>query len=185
MKKNIKLFLLILVAVFLAGCFNKLTPSERVEDMMNKYIKNDEELLKELNTYIEKQDLTADQKDKYKKIIKDEYASIKYEIKDEQINGDEARVTLDIEVKDLFKASDDAGAYLLSHSDEFYDNGAYDKKKFIDYKLSLMESSKDTAEYTIFVDLKNRDDVWTITELDNATLEKIHGIYDYKTDEAK
>lgn len=182
MKKNLKLLLIIVSAIILAGCFNKLTPSERVEDMMNKYIKNDPELLEELDDYILSQDLSSEQKERYKSIIKDEYASLKYEIKDETVNGDDAEVTLDIEVKDLYSASKSAGDYLLAHSEEFYNQGVYDQDKFIDYKLSLMEETTKRVEYTITMNLKNRDEMWTILELDNVTLEKIHGIYDYDAD---
>lgn len=179
MKKNLKFIALIVCAIIISGCWNKLTPSEKVEDMMDKYVKNDVTLLNELDSYISKQDLSNSQKERYKKIIKDEYANIKYEIKDEKIEEEYATVTVEIEVKDLYKASKTASEYLISNPEEFYDEGVYNQDRFVDYKLSKMEEETDTISYTIYFELKNDDDAWTILELDNETLEKIHGIYDY------
>ncbi len=166
----------------LTGCFGNFTPSERVEDMFDRYIKNDESIMRELSEYMGEQELSDEQKKKYSQVIKDEYASIKYTVKDEKIDGDEARVEVAIEVKDLYKASKKAGDYLAEHAPEFYTNGIYDKDKFIDYKLDVMDKSKDTIQYTIYVNLIKKDGIWTIEQIDNESLEKIHGIYDYETD---
>lgn len=136
--------------------------------------------MEELDSSLDEQKLTESQIDRYKEIIKDEYATIKYVIKNEKIDGDEAEVEVQIEVKDLYKASKKAGDYLLDHTEEFYTDGVYDESKFKDYKLKIMEESKDTVKYTLYIDLKNEDGIWTIHTLDNETLEKIHGIYDYE-----
>ena len=183
MKKIIRLTCLVLSAFLLVGCFGTMGPSERVEDMLNKYIKNDQDIMDELDTYIDKQDLTDEQKDRYKDIIKDEYSKIKYEIKDETIDGDAATVEVSIEVKDLYKATNTAENYLLDHPTEFYTNGIYDANKYIDYKLKTMEESTDTVTYTIYINLIKVDNVWTIEDLDDTTLEKIHGIYNYEANQ--
>lgn len=167
----------------MVGCVGNFTPSERVEEMFNRYIKNDQKIMDELDVYIGKQNLSSDQKDKYKDIIKNEYATIKYVIKDEKINGDEAVVEVALEVKDLFKASKNAGEYLADHSSEFYENGVYDKGKFVDYKLEEMRKYGETVNYNVYIDLIKKDGIWTIEQIDNETLEKIHGIYDYETDD--
>ncbi len=158
-----------------------MSPSEKVENMMNRYIKNDQEIMNELDATLTEQKLTKAQMTRYKEIIKDEYSNIKYDIKDEKIDGDEAKVELQIEVKDLYKASKKAGDYLLDHTEEFYTDDVYDETKFKDYKLKMMEEMTDTIKYTIFIELSNEDGIWTIHELDQETLEKIHGIYDYGT----
>lgn len=158
-----------------------MSPSEKVENMMNRYIKNDQEIMNELDATLTEQKLTKAQMTRYKEIIKDEYSNIKYDIKDEKIDGDEAKVELQIEVKDLYKASKKAGDYLLDHTEEFYTDDVYDETKFKDYKLKMMEEMTDTIKYTIFIELSNEDGIWTIHELDQETLEKIHGIYDYET----
>lgn len=179
--KNIKFLCVLFALIVLTGCFANMSPSEKVENMMNRYIKNDQEIMDELDSTLTEQKLTKAQIARYKEIIKDEYANIKYEVKDEKIDGDEAKVELQIEVKDLYKASKKAGDYLLEHTEEFYTDETYDESKFKDYKLKMMEESTDTIKYTIYIDLTNEDGIWTIRELDQETLEKIHGIYDYET----
>lgn len=146
---------------------------------MNRYIKNDQEIMDELDSSLTEQKLSKAQISRYKEIIKDEYSTIKYTIKDETVDGDEAMVEVQLEVKDLYKASKKAGEYLLDHANEFYTDGVYDESKFKDYKLQMMEETSDTITYTIYVPLTNEDGIWTIRELDDETLEKIHGIYDY------
>ncbi len=179
--KNIKFLCVLLALIILTGCFANMSPSEKVENMMNRYIKNDQEIMNELDATLTEQKLTKAQMTRYKEIIKDEYSNIKYDIKDEKIDGDEAKVELQIEVKDLYKASKKAGDYLLDHTEEFYTDDVYDETKFKDYKLKMMEEMTDTIKYTIFIELSNEDGIWTIHELDQETLEKIHGIYDYET----
>lgn len=181
MNNMMKLLMIIICVFVLTGCFATMGPSEKVENMMSRYIKNDKEILNELDRQLTERDLTKGQISRYKEIVKNEYSTIKYDIKDEKINGDEATVEMNIEVKDLYKASKKAGDYLFNHAEEFYTDGVYDESKFKDYKLSMMEEAKDTVKYTIYVNLVNEDGIWTIRELDNDTLEKIHGIYDYES----
>ena len=42
-----------------------------------------------------------------------------------------------------------------------------------------MESYEETKNYTIYITLSRHDDIWYIEDLDNDTLLKIHGIYNY------
>lgn len=180
--KKFRIVFVISAIFLLVGCFGNFTPSERVEDMFNRYIKNDKDIMDELESYMAEQNLSDAQKEKYKDIIKKEYSTIKYDIKDEKIDGDEAKVEASIEVKDLYKASKEAGKYLADNSSEFYTDGSYDREKYIDYKLDKMQQFDETITYTIEFDLIMKDGIWTIEQLDNDTLEKIHGIYDYETD---
>lgn len=182
MKKKLKVVLIVLSVFLLAACFKNMNPSERVEDLMNRYVKNDPSIISELNEYISKQDLTDKQKERYKNIIKDEYSTIKFKVKDEKIDGDEARVEVEIEVKDLYKASFNAGEYLKSNRDEFIKDSVFSEEAFIDYRLKMMEETEDTVKYTIYIDLLNVDGIWTVETIDEETLEKIHGIYNYIED---
>jgi len=182
MKNKLKIFTIIILSIFLVGCYKNMNPSERVEDLMDRYIKNDTNIIEELDEYVDNQDITEEQKRRYKEIIKNEYQTIKYSVKDEKIDGDEAKVEVEIEVKDLYKASKDASLYMREHRDEFLIDKIYNEEKFIDHKLKTMEESNDRVEYTIFINLKRVDGIWTIEEIDEDTLEKIHGIYDYESD---
>lgn len=53
----------------------------------------------------------------------------------------------------------------------------YDEDKFIDYKLSQMENVNDTITYTIEFTLTKTDNGWQMDALNNADIEKLHGIY--------
>ncbi len=179
MKKILLFFSLFL----LTGCLFNMTPSEKVEELLNDYIKNDSSIMKELDTYIKNEDLNEKQQEKYKDIVKDEYSSIKYEIKKEKINGEKATVDVAITVKNLYKTSSETEKYLENNPSEFYTDGVYDSSKFIDYRLEQMSKTKETIDYDITFNLSKKKNRWVIDEMDNETLEKIHGIYNYENDE--
>lgn len=181
MKNIVKVLFIFLNVFLLAGCFGNMAPSEKTEDMLNRYIKNDKSIIEELDSYLDKQNLSKSQTETYKDIIKDEYATMKYTIKDEKIDGDEATVEVEMDVKDLYKASKEASEYLINHPEEFYTDDVYDETKFIDFKLSKMKENKERVTYTIDINLKRKDGIWTIEDLDEKTLQKIHGIYDYES----
>lgn len=175
--------LLLFISIFLlTGCLFNMTPSEKVEGLLNDYIKNDSAIMKELDSYIKNEDLNEKQQKKYKEIVKDEYSSIKYEIKKEKINGEKATVDVAITVKDLYKASKETESYLENNPSKFYTDGVYDSSKFIDYRLEEMSKTKDTIDYDITFNLSKKKNKWVIDEMDKDTLEKIHGIYNYEND---
>ncbi len=180
--KHFKIIFIVTILFTMTGCLSNMSPSEKAEELMDRYIKNDDSIIEELDEYMEQQNLNEEEKTRYKNIIMDEYATIQYQIKDEEINGDDATVTIDIEVKNLYKASILASTYFQEHKEEFYQDNLYDESKFIDYKLSLMENMTETINYVIYIELKEIDGIWTILEMDNNTLEKIHGIYNYIED---
>ena len=174
-----KLLLTILIIIAMTGCINKIRPSDKVEYMLNKYIQNDDEIISELNTYLDMQELSKEQIERYKNIIKTEYSTLKYTIKDENIDENNANVEAEVIVKDLYKPSKEAQNYLETNPMEFYSDGIFDQDKFIDYKLNLMESSEDVINYLISFSLTKKDNVWELDDLSDDTLEKIHGIYNY------
>lgn len=173
--------ILTVILIGFSGCFLNESPSSKVEILMNRYIKNDQEIMDELDMYLSEQNLTETQMNRYKEIIKNEYSTIDYRIKDERIDGNNATVEMSLKVKDLFGASKRASEYLIHNAAEFYTDGRYDESKFKDYKLKVMEETDDTIEYTVTIALVNEDGIWTIRDIDEDTLEKIHGIYDYET----
>ncbi len=178
MKKKIGLLVALIMTCVLTGCLGMMGPRETVEEFLNRYIKNDKAIMEELDTYLDKQDLTTEQKDRYRKIIKKEYSSLKYDIKKENIADDKATVDVEITVRDLYGASKTAENELLTNPTNFYTNGLYSKEKFIDYKLGIMESTEEVITYNITFNLEKSNGKWSIDDLDDETLEKIHGIYD-------
>lgn len=180
MKKYLKIILIIFGTFILLGCTKEVKPSDKVEFLISKYVKNDKDIIDELNTYLDMQDLNKEQIERYKNIIKLEYSTLTYEIKNESIENNRAKVEVEISVKDLYKPSANAQKYLEDNPTYFYTDGKYDQNKFIDYKLKLMETSEDRVTYLIYFSLTKKDNVWTFNDISEDTLEKIHGIFDYE-----
>ena len=177
--KYIKFITMFVCLLLLCGCIGIVGPSDKVDQALKKYVNNDRDIIKELNDRLDSQDLTDAEKKRYEKIIKNEYNNIKYEIKNEEITEFTAKVTVDIKVLDLYGASKSAEEDLIDDPTDFYTDGEYDFHKFVDYKLSKMENVKDYKDYVIVFNLTKNDDIWYIDDLDEETLEKLHGIYNY------
>ena len=104
---------------------------------------------------------------------------MKYDIKDEKIDGVNATVTAQITVYDYYNAEKEANDYLNDHQDEFKKNDVYDKSLFTDYKLKKLKDVNKTVDYTIDFQLTKVDGKWEVNDLSNEQLEKIHGVYAY------
>jgi hypothetical protein len=157
--------------------------SDAVKDYLGKYNNLDDSILVELDELVKEEDLTDDESEKYKEIMKKQYQDLKYEIVDEEYNGDEAVVTAKITVYDLYKVQKEALEYKNNHTEEFLDsNGLYDANLYLDYKLEQMEKNDTKVEYTIDFKVIKKDGKWTVEEVSTEDLEKIHGIYNYEND---
>lgn len=180
MKKIIPLFLALLV---LTGCdFAKNinnTPNRKVEDFLNKYQRLDSEVLKDLDDVIEKENvLNQEQSESYRKLMKKHYQDLIYEIKDSKEDGDNAIVTVEIEVTDYSKTIKEANQYLQNNPNKFKDEeGNFDEDIFNQYKIDEMKKVTDRVKYTIEFQLKNIDEEWKVQALSDTELDKIHGIY--------
>ena len=106
------------------------------------------------------------------------------EFKDEQINGDNATVTVNITVYDFYKSNANAEKYYNEHTDEFTtSNGTtIDIDSYTKYRLEEMLKMSDTVDYEIKIHLNKENDEWVIQNPDRETLEKIHGLYDYENE---
>lgn len=179
-----KVLLVMFMSVMLVGCSFSNTPSRKVEELFKKYQTLDSSVVDNLELITEgsAELKTSSDRDKYTKIMKTQYADLKYKIKDEKIDGDDATVTVEISVYDYYKVQKDASDYLENHRDEFLTDDIYDEAKFLEYKLKNMLDASDRVEYTIDVNLVKENDRWEVVEFDKDTLEKIHGTYNYKRD---
>ncbi len=186
MKKILKVMLVMVFAITLAGCScMQKSAKDRVEEFLDQYRNLSANVLGDLDEVVETEtDLSEEQKESYRDVLKKQYSDLKYEITNEEYDGDTAVVEAKITVYDLYKAQRDATEYLNEHRDEFNDEeGNYDSSKFMDYRLEQMQKTTDTVEYTITFNLtKDDDDNWQITELSQEDLEKIHGIYNYDSE---
>ena len=181
-----KIFYFLMLITLMTGCgceSSKMlnTPTKRVEMFFANYQTLDEDVLTQLNDVIDEDaNMTDEQKEKYRDIMKKHYQNITYDVKDETINGDDATVTVEVEVTDYSKAMLEADTYLEEHSEEFNDeSGNYDKSKFYDYRLEQMKDVKDKVKYTLEITLTKIDDEWIMDDITDIDEKKIHGVYNY------
>lgn len=170
----------ILFLFLLVGC-NDLsnTPTKKTEEFLKNYQTLDESVINDLENVVNESDLNDEQKTIYIDIMKKQYQSLSYEVKDETLDGDEAITAVEISVIDFKKVLDEANEYLKNNEEEFYDNGEYSVVKFNDYKLNKLKEAKDKVRYTIEIKLTKINDEWTVDHLSNETYDKINGVYNY------
>lgn len=177
MKKIITLLSIIL----LTGCTTldiSNTPTKKVEEFLNKYQILDEEILNELDNVIEKKTkLNSENKEEYRNLIKKQYKDMQYTIKEETIDGDEAKVTAQIIVKDFTKIINDAENYKRENMKEFYENNTYNDNLYKKYLLDKLKDAKDRVTYTLDFTLKKENTKWRLDPITEEIEDKILGIY--------
>lgn len=180
--KKLCLFLITLIAT--VGCACTMTKaSDAVKEYLGKFNNQDAEILVELDELVKDENLTEEQSETYKEVMKKQYTDLKYEIVEETYNGDEATVTTKITVYDLYSAQKEAETYKSEHMEEFQnDNKIYDADLFLDYKIEQMKKSDKRIEYTIDFKVIKKDGKWMVENVSTEDLEKIHGIYNYSND---
>ncbi len=176
-KRIIFIFSLLSILLIITGCTMNNTPRAKVETVLMKYQKNSDSIVSELDDYLNTLSIPSDSHDEYKKIYLKQYSDLKYDIKDEMIDGDTATVTAQIEVYDYYKIENDATKYINDNPDKFSTNDIYDSAKVLEYKLDKFNNAKDRVTYTINFKLTKVDNEWIVDNLSNEDLEKIHGIY--------
>lgn len=181
MKKILILFLCILNLFILNGCTMDNTPTKKVENFLNSYRNLDEKVITQMNEIVN-DDILMDevQREKYKNILKKQYQDLIYKIKDEKIDGDNALVTVEIEVYDFYKVTKDSDNFYQENQDKFKDeNGNITQSKFIDYRLQKLKENKEKVKYTIDFNLRKVDNIWVLEEITDSIRQKIHGLYAY------
>lgn len=163
-----KIIIPILVFLFLVGCTaTKATPKSAVEDMLKKYQSKDDIVMRQLNDVINSDSTYNDNlKAEYKKAIERQYTDLTYDIKDDEINGDNATVKVEIEVYDYSE---------LGTSDSTLDKSEQDE-----YNLSIIKSMLETKErvkYTLDLTVTKDGDEWKVDNITDTERKKIHGLY--------
>lgn len=148
----------------LVGCDLGNTPTSKVEALLSEYQMLDDTIS------ISHIDLSYDiniadaYKKRYEDLIRSQYRNMSYEIKEEEIDGETANVTVQIEVIDYQKILD-------QYSNSFNDN-EYHKKV-----LEALENAKDKITYTIEFNVKmDKNGNWNVEELDEKERGKLLGI---------
>lgn len=153
MKKFILYFSCIMAVILLSGCSMDNTPTKKVENFLDSYRNQDETVINQLKDMVDMDNLmNEDQKNTYSDIMKRQYEDLTYEIKDEVIDGDNATVTVEIEVYDYYKVNQEAQNYYNDNPNEFQDDADTD-----DSSDGLLEDAKEGVEDIV-------DDVEDIAE---------------------
>jgi len=202
MKNKIIVFLSLLT-LFVTGCGNNMnTPTGKVEEFLGKYQSMDSDVLTQLDKVIA-DDSTMDdtQKKDYKTLMEKQYQNMSYKIKDEEIDGDEASVLVEIEVYDYANSIKESRKYYSEHRDEFDDKeigndgadtdndgmdeegevvgGAVDTiSSFITYKIKQLMDVTDKANYEITFHLNKEDGEWVVEDITDVDRQKIHGLFE-------
>lgn len=171
MKKKLIFGMLLVSLLFIfTGCTDLMnTPTKRVEELFSKYQTLDKDITKEIDTLVKSENLTDEEANRYRNIIEKQYKMLVYNVKDEKIDGDNATVTVQIEVLDYKSA--------IQKVDLNYQDDNYDKVKYTQDKLDALEQTKDKVTYTIEVPLVKKDKKWQVSNLSNDDLKKIQGMY--------
>ena len=179
MKK--KYLLVISMLIMILGTFGcelmQITPKKKVELLLSDYQNNNDMIISELNDYIKTIATDDSTFEEYKKVYLRQYQDLKYEIKDETIDGDHAKITAQIDVYDYYKADTEAKTFITNNPNEFTNNGVYDSKKGILYRIESLSKTNDRVTYTITINLTKVNNEWTIDNLTEEDLEKIHGTF--------
>lgn len=170
------LYLLVAIAL-MTGCSCTAnmgnTPTKKVEEYLNKYQTNDDDVVSDLDDVLTNDTtLTDDERSQYSDFMKAHYRDMQYEIKNETIDGDTATVDAEITVRNYANAVNEANQYRLDHPDEFNDTNT-----FASYRLNKLKEVKDTETYTITFHLTKKDEEWTVDNLSDDELRKISGLY--------
>lgn len=156
------------------------TPIKKVETFLNKYQTLDSDVLDSLDYVIAEETLfNSDKRDQYRDIIKTNYQKMTYKIKEEEIDGDSATVTAEIEVIDYSKIMSEAEIYKEENLNEFLENGEYSEAKFIDYRLDKLKEAKEKVKYTLDLTLTKVDKEWILDDLSKENEAKLNGLYNY------
>lgn len=190
-------FLLLL----LAGCTNTMeTPTSKVEEFLGKYQRLDDDVTSQLDGVLaDDKSMSDEQKEEYRAILEKQYQNLSYKIENEEIDGDNATVDVEIEVLDYATTIQKAKEYYDQHKDEIEkeadkeqsdnDNVVEDATEgveeaveesaaYIDYKLKELKSVSDTTTYTLTFYLTKEDGEWKIDDSSDLDLQKIHGLYE-------
>ena len=172
-----KILIFLFSILLLTGCNTTTSPKNEVQKLFLNYNSLSSDLLIQLDSVINTEELTLEEKDKYKEVLKRQYEDLKYKIKDEVVDEDKAVVTVEIEVYNLAKVINEAQEYLNANRDQFYIDRKFSNELFWDYKLDNMIKTSERIKYDLDLTLTKIDNKWVLDELLESNRQKIHGLF--------
>lgn len=179
-----KILLVLMTILLLTGCkMNMSSPTAKVEETLNNYQKLDNSIDNDLNKMIEKENnYSEEDKKNYRTALERQFQNLSYKIKNEEIDGEKAKVEVEIEVLDYKSSYDKSKKYFLENKDEFIkddiDEGKVEElSEFITYKIKELSKMEDKVKHNITFDLRKEDKDWVIEDISDENLEKLLGLY--------
>lgn len=175
--------LLVVLSFALFACSLIDKPSSKVELFLNNYNNLSEEVLLDIEKSALNENLNESVREVYKNVLSKQFENMKYEIKDESVDGNSAIVTVNVNVYDLHKIEKESYDYMKSNLSEFSDNdGVFSNDLFNTYRVNRLIGAEDRIDYEIKFYLDKKDDEWVLRTPDKTVLEKINGLYNYDQD---
>ena len=157
-----------IIMFLLIGCSMSNTPTSKVEEVLMKYQRLDNDIKTAIDNVLDEQNFNDDHKERYRKLLEKQYKNMTYEIKEERIDGNTATIITEIEVLD----------YKNAISDLTFDSTIYTKESYDEEKLNRLENASSKVTYTMELTLtKDEDDVWHLNALTNEQIKKIQGMF--------
>lgn len=202
MKKLTKGFVVFgFLLLLLTGCGNaENTPTKKVEEFLGKYQNMDSEVTTQLDQVIsEDATMSDEQKKTYRSLMEKQYQNLSYKIENEDIQGDNATVDVEIEVLDYASKTAEVKKYYEEHKDEIEskhkentkdntnvledaadgaEHAVKESAAYIEYKLKELKSVTDTKKHTITFYLTKENDDWKLQDISDVDRQKIHGLYE-------
>ncbi len=172
MKNKLKLFVPCFIVFLLFGCELNNTPTSKVEERLSQYQMMDEsiDMNESILLFTDGDNLTESQEGKYEKIIKKQYQSMAYEVKNEMEDGDTAIITVEIEVVDYKTVQEEL--------DRDVDKVSVGVEQYHQKRIESFQDASDKVIYTIeFYVSKDSDGNWSLDDLNSADKQKLLGIY--------
>lgn len=166
-----KIFVLFMFLFFLVGCSLSNNPTSKVEDLLVKYQTLDSDIKNGIDNVLNEENLTDNQKSRYRGLLEKQYKDLTYQIKEERIDGNIAIITAEIEVFDYKKIINEVNS-------EYQGMDNYTVEQYNTNKIDKLEKVKDRVVYTIDFEVnKDKNGNWKLSSLSNETLKKLQGMY--------
>lgn len=158
-----KIFLLFFCCLILCGC-TKIHAKDAVKEFLESYRNFSSDVEQSVKDSLNELDINEQQKEQYVLLMKKQFVSMKYKIKAEIFNGNEATVFVDVTVLD----------YHNSIKKAFEEDSGENSFSLV---LEKMNKEKKYVTYTVSFKTFYENDEWHIEQPSEETLEKLQGIY--------
>ena len=174
-----KIIVLLITIMSLFGCNLSATPSSEVEKYLDNFNNLTESVLIDVDNKVSTENLSGENKEVYKRVLLRQYENMKYDIIDENIEGNSAIVKANITVYDYYKTEDITSTYMMEHTNDFNDSyGMFNNELYNSYRLGELLKTNDTTTYEVTFNLKKDDNGnWIMASPNRETLEKLNGFY--------